>query len=261
MRIDAAVGFIDRSRFRYPWLAELPAHMNRDFTPAQLETILTRNRFNYCVAAPLLDDPAEVDWLLSIAATHPFLRGVLGAATPAAWDRWQRQTPFCGVVIAADLDMAREAVRRGLSIETADLASALLFAESFPEARLALAHLGRPSWRAEDFHSWRQAVDRLAGAPNVHVKLSALLGGSSPVPRRAAVCRPWIQHLLTAFGPDRLMYGSDWPRCMCFGTWKEHLAAFTQAMGAQTQAFRDKILGETALSFYGLKAGPQSPPH
>jgi hypothetical protein len=48
---------------------------------------------------------------------------------------------------------------------------------------------------------------------------------------------------------------------MCFGTWKEHLAAFTQAMGAQTQAFRDKILGETALSFYGLKAGPQPPPH
>jgi L-fuconolactonase len=254
MRIDAAAGFVDRARFRYPWLAGAPAHMQRDFTPAQLETILARNRFEGCVAVPLLDDPTEVDWLLTIAAAHSLVRGVVGTATPTNWERWQRQPAFCGVLIAAELDAAREAVRRGLCIETANLASALLFAESFPEARLALAHLGRPSWRAEDFNSWREAVDRLAGAPNVYVKVSGLLVDSSPVLRRAAVCRPWIQHLISVFGPDRLMYGSDWPRCMYFGTWKEHLAAFTQAMGPQTERFRDQILGETALAFYGLSA-------
>jgi L-fuconolactonase len=57
---------------------------------------------------------------------------------------------------------------------------------------------------------------------------------------------------LKLFGPDRLMFGSDWPVCRLVGSWKQVLAAFTQACGPVRQAEREKILGGTAVSFYRL---------
>ena len=63
---------------------------------------------------------------------------------------------------------------------------------------------------------------------------------------------PFVRHVLAVFPPDRLMFGSDWPVCLQAGSWKQALAAFTQAIGAQPQAIRDKILGETAIEFYRL---------
>jgi len=64
--------------------------------------------------------------------------------------------------------------------------------------------------------------------------------------------RPYVQHVLGLFGPDRLMFGSDWPVCLLAGSWKEVLAAFTQALGAQSIPSREKILGDTAQRFYKL---------
>jgi L-fuconolactonase len=62
-----------------------------------------------------------------------------------------------------------------------------------------------------------------------------------------------VQHVLKLFGFDRLMFGSDWPVCTLAGTWKEVLAAFTQALGPQVADERAKILGSTAAKFYGLR--------
>ena len=64
---------------------------------------------------------------------------------------------------------------------------------------------------------------------------------------------PYVQHVLKIFSFDRLMFGSDWPVCTLAGTWKQVLAAFTQALGPQPADERAKILGETAAKFYGLK--------
>lgn len=255
MRVDAATGFVDRSRFAHGWLAGAAAHMQRDFTPEQLWRILARNRFEGCVTAALLDQPEEVDWLLGLASAHDFVLGVVGGGGPADWDRWQRETAFRGVVLEApDTEAAGEAARRGLAIEITGCAAAAKLAEDLPEAQISLAHMGRPSWRPEDFAVWASAMEDLARAPNVYVKISGLINDAGPEGWRAATYRPWIDHLIGHFGPDRLMYGSDWPRCMHSGTWKEHLAAFTQAMGARTEEFREKILGGTAARFYGLGA-------
>jgi L-fuconolactonase len=65
--------------------------------------------------------------------------------------------------------------------------------------------------------------------------------------------RPFVQHVLSLFGPDRLMFGSDWPVCTPAGTWKEVLAAFTQAIGPQSMEVRETLLGGTAGKFYGIE--------
>ena len=66
---------------------------------------------------------------------------------------------------------------------------------------------------------------------------------------------PAVRAALAAFGPQRVMFGSDWPTYLPVGTWKEALAAFTQAIGPQTMETREHLLGGTARRFYGLDAG------
>jgi L-fuconolactonase len=65
--------------------------------------------------------------------------------------------------------------------------------------------------------------------------------------------KQYVQHVLRLFGPERLMFGSDWPVCRLAGSWKQVLAAFTQACGPLPRPEREKILGATAVSFYKLK--------
>jgi L-fuconolactonase len=64
--------------------------------------------------------------------------------------------------------------------------------------------------------------------------------------------RPYVQHVLKVFGPERLMFGSDWPVCKLAGSWKQVLAGFTQACGPLSQEVRDLIIGDTAAAFYRL---------
>jgi len=96
------------------------------------------------------------------------------------------------------------------------------------------------------------AMERAAQIPNLWVKISGLINEAGPEGWRADTYRPYIQHLMAVFGPKRLMYGSDWPNCMHTGTWKESMAAFTQALGAQSMETRSLILGENAAEFYRI---------
>ena len=88
--------------------------------------------------------------------------------------------------------------------------------------------------------------------PQVYCKLSGMITEADPKLRMADQLRPYVSHVMRIFGPDRLMFGSDWPVCMLAGTWKEALAAFTQSIGAQPIEVREKLLGETAQRFYGI---------
>ena len=91
-----------------------------------------------------------------------------------------------------------------------------------------------------------------AQIPGLHCKLSGMITEADHKSWTAADLRPYVQHVLQLFGPERLMFGSDWPVCRLAGSWKQVLAAFTQACGPLPQTEREKILGGVAVKFYGL---------
>jgi hypothetical protein len=119
----------------------------------------------------------------------------------------------------------------------------------FSVLRIAIDHIGRPSLM-EGIHS--AELSELACYPNVVVKISGLIT-DAPTAWSAGQFAPWVQGALSAFGAERVMYGSDWPSYLPVGTWKESLAAFTQALGAQTMETREHLLGATARRFYRLR--------
>ena len=202
-----------------------------------LESILKRNRFDAGILV------SEACW-----PAQEFVKAVIvrtGTLDPRALDEYQRQPKFRGIcyeLAAGEVPAGfAELEQRAISL---DLAAGLelvpRIAESFPRLRIALDHLGAPF-----SGDWAQRLAAAAQYSNVFCKLSGLTRiAPSPV--------PYVRHALAVFGPGRLMFGSDWPNSLPEYSWKAALAAFTQAIGAQTVEIREELLGGTAARFYAL---------
>jgi predicted TIM-barrel fold metal-dependent hydrolase len=198
-----------------------------------LEIILKRNRFEgsvlvhhtlsvetpEIVKAIVLETAVPDAALLDAAARHPLFRGVRTASAEGLGELERRRIP---------LDFS------------GDLRLLPSIAARHPGLRIVVDHLGGPP-----FDGWDRALEAAAQIPLLCCKLSGLMRcNTSP--------RPFVQHALALFGPHRLMFGSDWPHALPDHSWKANLAAFTQAIGAQTIETREELLGGVASRFYAL---------
>jgi L-fuconolactonase len=235
-------------------------HFTPEIRPALLWPILKRNRFEGSIVVSKLQTVEETRWLLEVTAEHDFVQAVAGwadlsdANVGATLDEYQQWPKFRGVVWSGESDLPAglaEVERRGLTLDLSpNLELAARIAERFPGLRIAIDHLGRLSLAPMPFDEWGRALEAAAEAPNVFGKLSGLIT-DAPTRWNAAQFQPYARHALRVLGPERLMYGSDWPSYLPVGTWKEALAAFTQSIGGQTMEVREQLLGGTAMRFYG----------
>jgi L-fuconolactonase len=221
-------------------------HFTVEYQPSLLLPILKRNRFDGTVAVVKSFSAEETRWLLGLASEHNFIRGVVGwadlnsSSVAALLDEYQLHPKFRGVVWSGEPAAGMgELELRGLSL---DLVSGdpEAIAREFPALRMAVVYNGVPP------------VPELP--PRTFLKAAGLITGR-PMQWTAADFQPAIGAALTAYGPERIMFGSDWPNYLPEGTWKEALAAFTQAIGAQTLETREQLLGGTARQFYRIEEG------
>ena len=228
-------------------------HFTRRYLPSLLFPILKRNRFDGSVVVTSVPSIPETRWLLGLAAEHEFIRAVVGWADLAdprvgeVLDEYQRHPKFRGVCYWFQGELPPglgELERRGLTLDVgAGFTPAIV--ERFPGLQVAIDRVGTGRGMAPPF---------LARYANVFAKISGLIT-HAPTQWKAAEFQPAVRAALEAFGPQRVMYGSDWPSYLPLGTWKEALAAFTQAIGPQTMETREHLLGGTARRFYRLQAG------
>jgi len=275
MRIDAHQHFWDIQRFQYPWMPAGESPLRRNFLPHQLAPILERNNFRGSVVVQANTILEETRWLLELAAQHEFIRGVVGwvdltdARLGATLDELQRHRKFKGArhLVHDEPDvnwLLRPDVLRGLDqLARRDIPYDLLLrpphlklvpriAERVPKLHMVIEHIAKPPIAAQSLDGWAEDITAAAKFPQVFCKLSGMITEADPRNWKAEHLRPYVAHVLELFGPDRLMFGSDWPVCTLAGTWKEVLAAFTQAIGPQTIDVRDRLLGATAARFYRL---------
>jgi L-fuconolactonase len=124
--------------------------------------------------------------------------------------------------------------------------------DKVPGLPMVIDHVAKPPIARHLMEGWAGDMERISRIPHLHVKLSGMITEADWAHWKADDLKPYVQHVLKLFGPDRLMFGSDWPVCLLAGSWKEVLASFTQAIGAQPMEVRAKLLGETARRFYAL---------
>ncbi len=239
----------------------LDAHQffTAEHLPSHLESILRRARFDGSIATAQSQE--ENAGLLALAGEHGYIKGMIarvrldGPKLEAALDGYQRHPLFLGVT-GSDLRPGGEfpaglrvLERRGVPFD-AEIPAAEIPAllDRHPDLALAIVHLGRP----DGSEAWFRGIERAAQSPKVYVKASRLLTGWGKQWSAGAV-RPFVAHALAMFGPHRMMFGSDWPSCLPDSIWKETLAVFTQAIGAQSMETREWLLGESARAFYGIE--------
>jgi L-fuconolactonase len=265
-----------------PWAtdAEL-ARLRRSFTPADLAPLAAAAGVTGTVVVQTVTEPWETPDLLVLAAGGVLLAGVVGwtdLASPAVADDVAGLRALPGgqflrgirhpVLVEADPDwLVRPAVLRGLralagaglsfDIVTLphQLPGALTAARAVPELSFVLDHLGGPpAGSAQDAAggTWAAAIRGLAALPNVTCKLS----GVHTDPPLAGVLRPCYETVLAAFGPDRLMFGSDWPVSSLAATYGQVCALYRELTAQLSTAEQEAIFNRTARRVYRL-AGPQ----
>ncbi|HZO66009.1 MAG TPA: amidohydrolase family protein [Kribbellaceae bacterium] len=163
--------------------------------------------------------------------------------------------------------LCRDDVRRGLgAVHEAGLVYELLTlppqlpaavetVAALPEANFVLDHCSKPLIAAGTLEPWATDLRRLASYPNVTCKLSGLVTEASWSSWTVDDLRPYADVVLEAFGPDRVMFGSDWPVCLLAASYAEVVEAAEALTAGLTAAERDAVFGGTATRVYGLWTG------
>ncbi|GHH71670.1 metal-dependent hydrolase [Streptomyces sulfonofaciens] len=272
--IDSHVHFWDPTRLDYPWLAGLPP-LDRPFTPRHLADETPEPTDVVFVEAGCATHRAadEIAWIRSEAGERPWIRGVVAHAP------LEDPSEAADVVRGYADDPLVVGVRRNIQDEPAgftrdagfragvgllgeaglpfdacvrehQLPELIELAEACPDTVIVLDHLGKPS-ADNPSASWRQALRRLAEHANVVCKLSGLATeaapGTGPEPMAAV-----LREALGTFGPDRCLYGSDWPVMILatgYGTWLDLVCTALVPFG---DAAADAVLHGNASRVYRL---------
>jgi L-fuconolactonase len=216
------------------------------------------------------EDARDTDWLLELAELDDTVAGVVGWADLAAPEAPARigelaTRPKLKALRpmvqdrAADwyddpalepawMAMIEHGLRLDALVRVPHLASLNRLAGRFPKLGIVIDHAAKPRIGDDDgFAQWHAAIAPLAARPNVFCKLSGLLTECGGAPAEAI--EPFAEYILALFGPDRTMWGSDWPVLELAASYR---AWFDQAQSC-VPAGHDRIFGQTAAKFYGLE--------
>lgn len=275
--IDAHQHFWDLERFDYPWMSGPGLEpLRRDYLPPDLESLLRPAGMDRTVFVQARHDVEESRWVLSLAERHDFVAGVVGwvdLASPGCEDQLVElgsHGRFVGVrhITHDEPDddwVVRPDVVRGLRVlERHDVPFDLLFrphhlrhvptlAREVPGLSMVIDHLAKPPIREGRMDGWRDDFEAAARFPNVSCKLSGMVTEADCKGWTADDLGPYVQVALQAFGPDRLMFGSDWPVSTLCASYLQVVDALRKALGPLSADETDQIFRRTAERVYGLE--------
>ena len=275
MLIDAHQHFWRVGENGFSWPTPDLAAIHRDFGPADLAAVAAPLDLAGSVLVQSQPDDRDTDWLLAMAGEEPLVRGVVGwvdLASPDALARIARlsENPkLRGLrpmlqsldddawIAAPGLDPALDAmIAHGLSLDalvlTRHLPHLLALARRRPELAIVIDHGAKPPIAVGDKDgAWARGIDALAAQPQVFCKLSGLLTEAAPG-QGAQALSPYVAHLVASFGPERLMWGSDWPVLNLAGDYGGWLALARNLSGLTDAADLAALFGGTSRRFYRI---------
>ncbi|MGW2418723.1 amidohydrolase family protein [Streptomyces sp. NPDC001709] len=277
MTVDAHHHVWDLSVRDQDWIPER-SPLRRDFTLADLEPEARAAGVTRTVLVQAVTVPEETPEFLALADAHDLIGGVVGwtdLTRPDVAEELARLRRLPGGAylkgirhqVQSEPDpewLLRPDVRRGLTaLADAGLVHDLVVlphqlpacaeaARTLPQLAFVLDHLGKPPIRSGALEPWATDLRALAALPNAFCKLSGMVTEADPASWTVDDLRPYAEIALEAFGPDRLMFGSDWPVCTPVATYTEVHAVMAELTAELGHADRRALFGGTATAVYGL---------
>lgn len=278
MIIDTHLHLIDRTALRYPWLSGVPA-LDHDFSYETYALEARRAGIGTSLHMEVDVDPADIEAeteAVKSQAQRPgvALSGAIAACRPeesgfaAYLERAQADSFIKGFrrvlhVVPDDISesaLFRENIRRlggtglpfDLCVRADQLSKAIALADAAPDVQFVLDHCGNPDVKGNAASPWSEHIADLARRPNLAAKISGIVVNADAANWEAETLRPYVEHVIGAFGWDRVVWGSDWPVCTLAGSLSSWVAATHAVLEGNTPQERGKLFSGNAQRLWRL---------
>lgn len=275
LKLDAHQHFWKFSAAEYGWIDD--DALRRDFLPENLRKEQKSAGIDGAVSVQARQTVQETEWLLSLAGTHPFLKGVVGwlpLTSPTVErdiekfaankhlkalrhvvqdekdDRYILRDDFnAGVALLDKYGLAYD-----ILIFERHLPYAIQFVDRHPKQRFVLDHIAKPRIKDGIVQPWRDNLRELARRQNVWCKVSGVVTEADHKHWNEAQVRFYIDTAIDAFGPSRILFGSDWPVCLEATTYRNWTELMRRAVKNLSPNERDMVFGGSAAAAYRIEA-------
>jgi L-fuconolactonase len=276
MKIDSHQHYWHFNTADYGWMCENMSVIKRDFLPTDLLPELKSIDFDGSVAVQARQLLEETNWLLQLADEHPHIKGVVGWLDLQSEQAEEQIAAFAKHPKAVgvrhvihdeeDLDfMLRPAFIRGVQLlEKYDLAYDILifpthlantieFVKQFSDKQtFVIDHIAKPLIKDGIVSPWKEDIVALAKFPNVYCKLSGMVTEADWNTWKPENIRPYLDVIMEAFGPERILIGSDWPVCLVAGKYSEVMQVVIDYISTFSEKEQALMLGENAAKAYRI---------
>lgn len=275
IKLDSHQHFWEYDEREYGWTGGPDSPISRSFGPAELASLLAERGFDGTVAVQARTSLAENDYLLGIADEHDLVKGVVGWVDLTSPDvdgqleRYASHPKFKGVrhIVQSEPDdnfLLRDDFCRGVGrlagygltydilIYHRHLPAAIEFARRFPNQPLVVDHIAKPDIKGGAFEPWATRFKQLATFEHVYCKISGMVTEADHGHWKEQDIRPYLDAALEAFGPKRVMFGSDWPVCLLAADYSRTVELVERAASELSRGEQEALFGGNCAAFYGI---------
>ncbi|MGE4587390.1 MAG: amidohydrolase [Mangrovibacterium sp.] len=275
MIIDAHHHFWKYDPLAFDWIGEDMVSIRKNFLPEELKETITAAGVSGVVSVQARQCLEETDWLLGTAAAHDFIRGVVGWLPLAAENigdllaKYATNPWLKGLrhVVQDEPDpefILGDMFNRGVSllekyglvydilVFSRQLPAAVRFADLHPDQPMVLDHIAKPLIKSGEICGWSRQLRELAKREQVSCKISGMVTEADLKHWTPEQLKPYLEIVLEAFGPSRLMFGSDWPVCLTATDYCGWLEVVRKALSNLTPEEKEQIFSGNALRIYHL---------
>jgi len=277
MKIDSHQHFWKYNPEEYGWIGEDMAVLAKDFLPEDLRPHLASDGITGTIVVQARQTLEESYWLLKLSDQNDFIKGVVGwvdlqGGNPAGQlEQFSRHPRFTGIrhVIHDEADdnfMLGESFLNGIGLlREYDLAYDILifpkhllntikFIEHFPEQRFVIDHLAKPFIKDQILSPWKEQIKHTAEFPNVYCKVSGMVTEADWAQWKVNDFYPYLDVIFEAFGPERLLLGSDWPVCQTAADYTQVINILDNYLteNIYSEADKEAVWSGNSISFYKL---------
>jgi predicted TIM-barrel fold metal-dependent hydrolase len=286
--IDTHLHLWDLKRFRLPWLKKIPSlnrdHLLTDYRDATAELTGPGDRTARVVKAVYMEvdleagqQAAEAEYVLDLCrrgGTVVAAAVISGRPSSDGFSKYLDQfkgdphlkgvrqilhveeTPPGYCLDPAFVAGVRLLGRRGLTFDLClrpgELGDGVKLVDACPDTRFVLDHCGNADVQAKDSSAWKRGMEAMARRKHVVGKVSGIVVSAKAGAWTAEDLAPFVNHTLDVFGPDRVMFGGDWPVCTQKGTLRQWVAALGTVVAGRPEAQQRRLFHDNAARFYGL---------
>lgn len=274
MYIDAHQHFWRYEPVKDSWITDEMSVIKRDFLPDDLEPLLIKHNFDGCVAVQADQSEQETHALLFHADQYNFVKGVVGWVDLMSPDLRERLDYFSqfeklkgmrhivqsepagfmlrpefvrGIKILQEYNLTYD-----LLISHRQLEEALSFVQQFPNLKIVVDHIAKPSIKTKEKTHWELNMAAMATFENVYCKISGMVTEANWSSWKPEDFFPYLDELFECFGAKRLMYGSDWPVCLLAATYDQQFDIVEQYTSRLTRNEKLLVMSENSRIFYNL---------